>query len=87
MDETIKGGRWMNTHDMRGSSYGFYSTCHLDRHQGHHQFHPYRSEMGYFLDEFKKFKSPTFIGEMKKLEDVEAWLLGMKNFLELHDYI
>lgn len=39
------------------------------------------------LDEFKKSKPPTFNGELKKPEDVEAWFLGMKNFFELHDYI
>lgn len=37
-------------------------------------------------EEFKKSKSPTFHGELKKSEDAEAWLLGMKKFFELHDY-
>ena len=37
-------------------------------------------------DEFKKEKPPTFNGEMKKSQDLEAWFLGMKNFFGLHDY-
>ena len=41
---------------------------------GHHHYHPYRrSERGYFMYEFKKAKPPTFNGELKKLDDVEAW--------------
>ena len=37
-------------------------------------------------DEFKKAKPVTFDGEMKKSQDVEAWLLGMKKFFILHEY-
>ena len=37
-------------------------------------------------DEFKKAKPPTFDGDLKKLEDVEEWLLRMKNLFEMHDY-
>lgn len=43
--------------------------------------------MGYFLDDFKKMKPPTFAGELKNLEDAQAWFLGMKKLFELHDYI
>ena len=39
------------------------------------------------MDEFKKTKPPTFDGELKKPNDVEAWLLGMKKFFDMHDYI
>lgn len=42
--------------------------------------------MGSFLDELKKGNPPTFNGELKKSEDVEAWLLGMKKYFKLHDY-
>jgi len=38
------------------------------------------------LDEFKKEKPPKFDKEMKKPEDAEEWLLGMKKFFRLHDY-
>ena len=27
-----------------------------------------------------------FDGELKKLEEAEAWILGMNNFFELHEY-
>jgi len=40
-----------------------------------------RNDMGYLLDEFKKVKPPTFDGDMKKLEDAEAWILGMNKLL------
>jgi hypothetical protein len=33
-----------------------------------------------------KIKPPTFEGEHKKDEDVETWLLGMRNFFQLHNY-
>jgi len=42
--------------------------------------------MGYFLDEFKKSKPPTFDGEMKRSEDEEAWLVGTKTFFRFNDY-
>ena len=37
-------------------------------------------------DEFKKEKAPTFDGDVKKSEDAEAWILGMKKLFELHNY-
>eukprot|EP00253_Pinus_taeda_P021515 PITA_21515 len=46
----------------------------------------WRSDRGYFPNEFKITKPPTFDGGMKKLEDAEVWLLGMKKFFVLHDY-
>jgi hypothetical protein len=36
--------------------------------------------------EFKKIKPPTFDGEHKKDEYVEAWLLGMRKYFQLHNY-
>lgn len=36
--------------------------------------------------EFKKENPPTFDGDLKKLEDAKAWLLGMKKFFRIHDY-
>ena len=38
------------------------------------------------LEEFKKAKYPTFYGKVKKAEDVEAWLLGVKKDFRVHDY-
>ena len=43
--------------------------------------------MGYLSDDFKKEKPPTFDGEMKKPRDAKAWLLGMRKFFRLHDYL
>ena len=84
----IIDGRFLDTPDKRGSNYEFYSSCGLDKYHGHHHHYPYRtSERRYLPNEFKKSKPPTFDGELKKLEDVEEWLLGMKKFLKLHDYI
>ena len=36
--------------------------------------------------EHRKIKPPTFDGENKKGEDVEAWLFGMKKYIQLHNY-
>lgn len=87
-DDTVRDGRWMDIPYRRGIGYGFYSNSSSNMYHCHHCYHLYRrSERGYFLDEFKKSKPPPFDGELKKPEYAEAWLLGMKNFFELHDYI
>jgi hypothetical protein len=36
--------------------------------------------------ELRKIKLPTFNGEHGKGEKVEAWLLEMKKYFQLHDY-
>jgi hypothetical protein len=36
--------------------------------------------------EMNNIKPPTFDSEHKKDEDVETWLLGMRNYLQLHNY-
>jgi len=54
----------------------------------HHCYHPYRrSDRGYFPDEFKKAKPPTFDGKMRKPKSAKAWFLGMRKFFTLHDYL
>eukprot|EP00253_Pinus_taeda_P032219 PITA_32219 len=45
-----------------------------------------RSDRGYLPNEFKKEKPSTFDGDVKKSEDVEAWILGMNKFFELDEY-
>lgn len=86
-DETIKDDRLLDTLDKRGYGHKFYSSSGFHRHYDRHCYHPYmRSDRGYFLDEFKKSKPPTFDGDLKKLEDFEAWLLGMNKLFEFHDY-
>jgi len=60
-DDTVRGGRWLDTLDMRGSGYRFYSILVLDIQHGHHHYHPYRrSEKQYFPYELQKGKPPTF---------------------------
>lgn len=86
-DDTIRDGKFLDTPDSRGRGHGLYSSFGLDKYHGHHHYHPYqRSDRGYLSYEFKKTNPPTFDGELKKLEDVEAWLLGIKKFFEFNDY-
>ena len=37
-------------------------------------------------EEFKKSKPPSFDGEIKKGEEVETWMLGLKKYFKFHDY-
>jgi hypothetical protein len=39
-----------------------------------------------YPEDFKKAKPPTFDGEIKKGEEVEVWLLGLKKYFRVHDY-
>ena len=36
--------------------------------------------------EFKKENPPTFDGEVKNGQEVEAWLLGMRKYFQVQDY-
>lgn len=77
----------MDTPNRRGDRNRYYSSYGSNKHYDHHRYHPYRRrDKGYFLNEFKKAKTPTFDREMKKSQDAEAWLLGMNKFFILHDY-
>jgi len=38
------------------------------------------------VGELRRIKPPTFDGEVKQGEDVEAWLLGLRKFFQLHQY-
>ena len=38
-------------------------------------------------EEFKKVKPPTFDGEIKKGEEQEAWILGLKKYFRVHNYL
>jgi len=76
-------GRFLDTPNKQGNGYGLYSSSHTDRYHGYHGYHPYsRSDRGYFLNEFKKYKPPTFYGETQKSRDVEVWLLGVISKLD-----
>lgn len=39
-----------------------------------------------FLGEFRKARPPTFDGQIKSRKEVEAWLLGMRKYFQVHDY-
>jgi hypothetical protein len=36
--------------------------------------------------EFKKSKPPSFDGEIRRGEEAEVWLLGLKKYFRVHDY-
>ena len=38
-------------------------------------------------DEFKKAKPPTFDGEVKIGQEAKAWLLGIKKYFQVQDYL
>lgn len=80
----IKDDRFLGITDRRGDGNRYYSSSGSDMHYDCYCYHPYmRSDMGYFPDEFKKAKPPTFDGDLKKTEDTEAWLRGMKKLSTL----
>jgi len=83
----VRDDRLLDTPDRRGGGDTYYSSSGFDRHHDHHCYHPYRrSDRGYFLDEFKEVKPPTFDGDLKKLEDVMSWIVGMNKLFEFHEY-
>jgi hypothetical protein len=45
-----------------------------------------RYEKNQLQGELRKIKPPTFDGENKMGEDVEAWLLGIRKYFQLHNY-
>jgi len=84
----LRDGKFLDALNRRGDEYKYYSSFGYDRHHDRHCYHPYRrSDRGYLSDEFKKAKPPNFDGVLKKPEEAEAWILGMKKFFELHEYI
>lgn len=86
-DDTIRNDKILDTLDRRGNAHGIYSSSSSNRDHGHHRYHPYKRNVKEYLSgEFKKAKPPTFDGELKKSEDPEAWLPGMTNLFEMHDY-
>jgi hypothetical protein len=45
-----------------------------------------KSSKGRKFEEFRKAKPPSFDGEIKKGEEVEAWLLVLKKYFRVHDF-
>jgi len=72
--------------DSRDDRHRYYSSFGSHRYHDHDNYHLYmRNDRRYLSDEFKKEKPPTFDGEMKKSQDAEAWLLGMRKLFRFHD--
>ena len=87
-DHMVRDGKILDTSDKRRDSHSYHSSFGSNTHDDRYHYHPYkRNDRGYFPDEFKKAKPPTFHGYLNKMKDTEAWLLGVKKFFELHDYI
>jgi len=83
----VRDGKLLDNLDRRGDGHRYHSSSGSDRHYDRHPYPPYRrSDRGYFPNEFKKEKPPTFDGDVKKLEDAEAWILGMKKLFEFDNY-
>lgn len=87
-DDTINNGIFLDTPKWRASMDAFYYSLSSQRHHHHHHQHHYRrSEKGYFPEELEKPKPPTFYGETTKSKDTKSWLLGMRNFFRLLNYL
>lgn len=83
----VRDGRLLDTPYRRCDEYMYYSSYVFDRHRDRHHYHTYRrSDRGFFPDVFKKAKPPNFDGDVKKLKDSKAWILGMNKFFKSHEY-
>jgi len=45
-----------------------------------------KKSQNFLTEEFKKAKPPTFDGEIKKGEEVEAWLFSLKKYFQVRIY-
>ena len=63
----------------QGSTRDLSSSSHREKRKRH-----YRNSSH---DDFKKARPPTFNGEVKSSQEAEAWLLGMKKYFQVQDYI
>jgi hypothetical protein len=45
-----------------------------------------KTSKGHKFEEFRNSKPPSFDGEIKKGEQAEAWLLGLKKYFKVHDF-
>ena len=61
--------------ESKGSTSSSISSSHKNEKNGRYQNHS--------RDEFKKASLPTFNGEIKNGQEAEAWILGMKKYLQV----
>jgi len=77
--------RHANNNDSSRESYKELSSCgygsHFQRRRKRRK-HPKSHEP----EEFKKYNPPTFYGDIKKGDEAEAWILGLKMYFKVHDY-
>jgi len=66
MNDTIMDGIFLDTPNRRGGEHGLYYSSDSYMYHAHYRYHPCRrSDLGYFPNEFKKAKPPTFDEELK----------------------
>jgi hypothetical protein len=46
-----------------------------------------KTSKGHKFEEFRKAKPPSFDDEINKGEEAEAWLLGLKKYFRVHDFL
>ena len=67
-----------DSYDSEGSTGDSSSYSCENQRRRHYQNHS--------RDEFKEARPPTFNGEIKNGQEVEAWLLGMRKYFQVQDY-
>ena len=67
--------------DSKGSSSSRTSSYSWRKHKKQ------KSSKGRKFEEFRKAKPPSFDGEIKKGEEAEAWLFGLKKYFRVHDFL
>jgi hypothetical protein len=45
-----------------------------------------RHKLDSLQGDLRKLKPPYFDGQREREDDVEAWLLGIRNYFQLHNY-
>jgi hypothetical protein len=81
-------GRSHGHHSPPYSERNFYSS---EDHVSSQEVSPIRhqrrkQEVDSFQGELRKIKPPSFGGERERGDDVEAWLLGLRRYFQLHNY-
>ena len=64
--------------DPEGSTEDSSSSSHRSKRKRHYQNHS--------CDEFKKVIPPTFNGEIRNGQEVEAWILGVRKYFQVQYY-
>jgi hypothetical protein len=82
------GGRGHSSGESSGKEAGNFegSSSRKTSSQSHRKGRKRKHSKSCDLEEFEKAKPPSFDGEIKKGEEVEAWLLGLNKYFRVHDY-